>query len=1262
MASSLPQVGLEAVIAGLPGFESGAKAINSAYDSIEKKAGNVEKATHSMGGAFSSISSSMGNLAGSFVNLGQGVLQFGAIAGGAALVGVTALTAGIIALGTTAFSEFSKYERMSMSITNLTAREISQGTVVEQQIQTRVSLTAKETEELNKLKEGMDNNINRRDVLIASIQEQEERIRQLTAQYGENGLVVIKERAELDGMRLKLSDINGEIDTHNARIQELINKNGQMVTTLQKVRTGQMSMSDAMAQATPRAQELLKWIQLLAIQSPFSSEGVAQAFKTALSYGFTTKEAQRLTEAMIDFTAATGAGEEVARGISLALGQMRARGKLSAEELNQLSERGVGVNAILERMGYSLGDVTKGMVDVDQFIEAVIQDMEIFGGSAKQQSSSFAGLTASLGDLKAIGLREFFTGTFKAIQPYTAAFTGWLTEITLGTTTVRDLGDALGTYVASALKTISEYVTLLTNLGAGAGLTIMVKLFGPEGIALWKQVSTLMSNVSLTFIQWGSALSTLLPNFSEMGGSIIPSITSALTFLNENFEIFKGVLLGIGAVMGAGVFAALVAGLVAAIMSILTPINLIIAAGALLGAAWAGNWYGIRDTVLPIIDSVISGINKLSEAFQIGGLSQVVAVVSANLMLLGNTIKTSVMVWGTQLWDWIIDSLPIAQANFALMVNTIKTNLMMAWPNIQATLLSWATTFWDWTLQAAQLAGTALMLLGAAIFTWASSGETQSQMASIGQSIGTGIVNGIKALFTSGDEGGAISAINNLMLGMTAAVAGILGSLIILGGEIVAGITSGILQALGINLQPATFAQLSLILTGIGSNIVTIARYVGTQMINGIMMGWNSSVAFVTESIQGAVEEWQKMFDPAAWFELGTNIIEGLLEGINKAKGKVLEVLKDLAMEAVHDAMNVLGISSPSTVFRGIGQNIIQGLTAGVTSESQEFTNAMMGILSPSSILRDVGMARGQRRDLSNLISQLAPQFMGDISAGAFNFGAAVQTGIDSIGSSVTMPQVLDAMQRFGFTVEGVTSQVNAAYEETNKLIRLQNAIQAVGTANQFAQMGQTAADRMMTKINDRIEVLKDWIADESRPEWFRVSVQEELNQKLLEQKNIQEDINSLQKQQADLTFLQQQLSMVQMIKESGLNVKDVLGGITLGLNASLPDMVAAMNNVVQAMIGQIDADLQIQSPSRVMIDKFKLVGQGMAMGLLSSIPAIQNTMSQIGQAIIDVPMGQASPSSVSNTNNYNFDMTVNSGATPQAVIQQYQVMRAMVS
>ena len=44
-----------------------------------------------------------------------------------------------------------------------------------------------------------------------------------------------------------------------------------------------LTMADALGQATPRAQELLGWIEKLAIQSPFDMEGVAVAFRTALA-------------------------------------------------------------------------------------------------------------------------------------------------------------------------------------------------------------------------------------------------------------------------------------------------------------------------------------------------------------------------------------------------------------------------------------------------------------------------------------------------------------------------------------------------------------------------------------------------------------------------------------------------------------------------------------------------------------------------------------------------------------------------------------------------------------------------------------------------------------------------------------------------------------------------------------------------------------------------------------------------------------------
>jgi len=107
-----------------------------------------------------------------------------------------------------------------------------------------------------------------------------------------------------------------------------------------------LSMTDALKLAAPKAQELMKWVEQLAIKSPFDQEGVALALKTAMAYGFTIDQAKKLTEVTIDFVAATGGTSAQMNQIALALGQIQAKGKLSGQEILQLTNAGVGVNAI----------------------------------------------------------------------------------------------------------------------------------------------------------------------------------------------------------------------------------------------------------------------------------------------------------------------------------------------------------------------------------------------------------------------------------------------------------------------------------------------------------------------------------------------------------------------------------------------------------------------------------------------------------------------------------------------------------------------------------------------------------------------------------------------------------------------------------------------------------------------------------------------------------------------------------------------------
>jgi tape measure domain-containing protein len=186
-------------------------------------------------------------------------------------------------------------------------------------------------------------------------------------------------------------------------------------------------MTEALAMAGPAAQDTLKWISELAMKSPFDETGVSAAYRTALTYGFTSDEAKKLTENTLDLLAATGQESTVMNSVALALGQINSKGRVTADNLNQLAYAGVPVNDILKGMGFTLDDVSKGLVDADSFMEAFNKTLEgTVGGSAERMANSWSGILSTLDELKKKGLRTLFKGMFDELQPLVAKFTGWL--------------------------------------------------------------------------------------------------------------------------------------------------------------------------------------------------------------------------------------------------------------------------------------------------------------------------------------------------------------------------------------------------------------------------------------------------------------------------------------------------------------------------------------------------------------------------------------------------------------------------------------------------------------------------------------------------------------------------------------------------------------------------------------------------------------------------------------------------------------------
>lgn len=414
-------------------------------------------------------------------------------------------------------------------------------------------------------------------------------------------------------------------------------------------------MATALEMSGGRAQELLSWIEKLAIQSPFKTDDIASAFRTAQAYGFTSDQAMRLTQATVDFAAGAGISGPMMDRITLALGQIAARGKVSAQELNQLSEAGIGARQILaQAFGVSTAAITemieKGLVPADVAIEAITQSLEKdFGGAAQRQANTFSGLISSLEDLKSIGLRDFFTGTFQAVQPYLQNFVSTVTDPAVKQS-IKDWGTALGQDVARGLQSVNEAVAAFRTGG------IM-------GLATYLEIP--------------------------------PIAIAAINFASQNIEALTGAMLGLGAVFAAGAIVSGIGAVVAALATLTTPIGLITVGAMALGAAWNSNFGGIQEKTQAVIDYLRPGFEQLLSwitAAASGDFSGLQAGLQGALQSVNATIQA--FSWSdfvAKLGDWGAYIAPIAWDALITTVDWATFVGQLTWDNAIIPAIEWGT-------------------------------------------------------------------------------------------------------------------------------------------------------------------------------------------------------------------------------------------------------------------------------------------------------------------------------------------------------------------------------------------------------------------------------------------------------------------------------------------------------------------------------------------------------------------------------------------
>lgn len=168
--------------------------------------------------------------------------------------------------------------------------------------------------------------------------------------------------------------------------------------------------------------------------------------------------------------------------------------------------------------------------------------------------------------------------------------------------------------------------------------------------------------------------------------------------------------------------------------------------------------------------------------------------------------------------------------------------------------------------------------------------------------------------------------------------------------------------------------QMFISIIGAGLNIV-VSTFTGifAGIVSYLATSWRS----ITDGAAGMLSDLLGFFGSiggkiigalgnigGTLFNTGKNIIQGLIDGIGSMMGAIGRAVLSIVPEAIRGPFeDLLGIHSPSRVFRGYGVNIGQGLILGIGDMHSDIESAVNGMVTvPTSPSYGANTAAGDYR------------------------------------------------------------------------------------------------------------------------------------------------------------------------------------------------------------------------------------------------------------------------------------------------------------
>lgn len=209
-----------------------------------------------------------------------------------------------------------------------------------------------------------------------------------------------------------------------------------------------------------RAKQMVKSLSDFAAHTPFEMPGITKSAQMLLAYGFQAEKVIPILTSVGDAVSGLGGNNENMQYVIRALGQIQAKGKLSAEEMKQLSEQGINAwKYLADAAGTSIADmqekVRKGAISSADAIQTILGGMgRQFAGGMEAQSKTISGLLSTVHDNAVATLR------------------------TIG----EDISDALD--LKGALQNVSNFLTQFSTMASASGIGEAIRNLVPDSVKL----------------------------------------------------------------------------------------------------------------------------------------------------------------------------------------------------------------------------------------------------------------------------------------------------------------------------------------------------------------------------------------------------------------------------------------------------------------------------------------------------------------------------------------------------------------------------------------------------------------------------------------------------------------------------------------------------------------------------------------------------------------------------------------------------------